>query len=115
MRERLPGIVGLAAATLAASCCILPIALIATGLASAGLMMTMMHWEWLTLPLGVCGLLGAFLLYRDEERRCDAAGCHLVGRRLTRALLLTAAIIVMATLLLRLFPAWSSRLIAAMT
>lgn len=58
--QRLPAATGLLAAVLAASCCVLPIALIATGVAGAGLMMTMMRYEWLTLPLGVFGLAGAY-------------------------------------------------------
>ena len=55
MSERTPGegrlsaATALASAALAASCCLLPIALIVTGLAGAGLMMTMMRYEWLTL------------------------------------------------------------------
>ena len=72
-RERLPGAAGVVAAVLAASCCLLPLALIATGLAGAGLMMTMMSYEWLTLPLGVFGLAGAYAFYFREQRRCDTA------------------------------------------
>ena len=37
LEQRLPAVTSVLAAGLAASCCILPIALIATGLASAGL------------------------------------------------------------------------------
>ena len=44
-RGRLPGAAGVAAAVLAASCCLLPLALIATGVAGTGLMMTMMRYE----------------------------------------------------------------------
>ena len=71
--ERLPAATGVVAALLAASCCLLPLALIATGVAGAGLMMTMMRYEWLTLPLGVGGLAGAYALYFRERRRCDTA------------------------------------------
>ena len=54
--QRLPAAAGLVAALLAASCCLLPLTLIALGGAGDGLMMTMMSYEWLTLPLGVFGL-----------------------------------------------------------
>ena len=49
-REHLPAANGVVAALLAASCCLLPLAFIVTGLTGAGLMMTMMRYEWLTLP-----------------------------------------------------------------
>ena len=110
-RARLPAVTGLAAATLAASCCLLPLALITTGLAGAGLMMTMMRFEWITLPLGVGGLTAAYVLYLRERRRCDAAGCRLVGERGTRILLGAATLIVAVALVLRLFPSWSADLL----
>jgi hypothetical protein len=95
-------------AVLAASCCLLPIALIATGVAGAGLMMTMMRYEWLTLPLGVGGLAGAYALYFRERRRCDTAGCRLVGERATTLMLGGATAVVAVALLLKLFPAWTA-------
>ena len=93
---------------LAASCCLLPIALIATGVAGAGLMMTMMRYEWLTLPLGVGGLGGAYALYFRERRRCDTAGCRLVGEGATRLMLSLATVVVAVALLLKVFPAWTA-------
>ena len=107
-RERLPGAAGVVAAVLAASCCLLPLALIATGVAGAGLMMTMMSYEWLTLPLGVFGLAGAYVFYFRERRRCDTAGCRLVGERGTKIMLGVATAVVAAALLLRLFPSWTA-------
>jgi len=109
--DRLPAATGVVAALLAASCCLLPLALIAMGLAGAGLMMTMMHYEWITLPLGLFGLAGAYVLYLREHRRCDAEGCRLVGERGTRVVLGLASAVVMVALLLRLFPAWTSALL----
>lgn len=110
-RERLPGATGVVAAVLAASCCLLPLALIATGVAGAGLMMTMMRFEWLTLPLGVGGLAGAYALYFRERRRCDTAGCRLVGARPTKVVLGIATGVVMIALVLKLFPAWTAGLV----
>ena len=107
-RERLPGAAGVVAAVLAASCCLLPIALIATGVAGAGLMMTMMRYEWLTLPLGVFGLTGAYAFYFRERRRCDTAGCRLVGERATKIMLGVATAVVAVALLLKLFPSWTA-------
>ncbi len=107
-RERLPGATGVVAAVLAASCCLLPLALIATGVAGAGLMMTMMRYEWLTLPLGVGGLTGAYALYFRERRRCDTAGCRLVGERATKVMLGLATAVVTVALVLKLFPSWTA-------
>lgn len=106
--ERLPAATGLVSALLAASCCLLPLVLIATGLAGAGLMITMMRFEWLTLPLGVGGLAGAYALYSRERRQCESAGCQLVGDRATRVLLAVATMVVVVALLLRLFPSWTA-------
>ncbi len=106
--ERLPAATGVVAALLAASCCLLPLALIATGVAGAGLMMTMMRYEWLTLPLGVGGLAGAYALYFRERRRCDTAGCRVVGERATKVMLGAATAVVAVALLLRLFPSWTA-------
>lgn len=86
-------------------------ALIVTGVAGAGLMMTMMRYEWLTLPLGVGGLAGAYALFFRERRRCDAAGCRLVGERGTWALLGVATVVVGTALLLKFFPSWTTGLL----
>ena len=109
--DRLPAATGVVAALLAASCCLLPMALIVTGVAGAGLMMTMMRYEWLTLPLGVGGLAGAYALFFRERRRCDAAGCRLVGRRGTQGLLGVATVVVVIALLLKFFPSWTAGLL----
>ena len=106
--ERLPAATGVVAALLAASCCLLPLALIATGVAGAGLMMTMVRYEWLTLPLGVGDLAGAYVLYFRERRRCDTAGCRVVGERATKVMLGVATAVVAVALLLRLFPSWTA-------
>ena len=103
---------GLASALLAASCCLLPIALIVMGLAGAGLMMSMMRYEWLTLPLGVLGLAGAYVLHFRTRRQCTTAGCRFVGERLNLAMLVFATVVVAMALLLRVFPSWTSRLLA---
>ena len=70
--------------------------------------MTMMSYEWLTLPLGVLGLAGAYAFYFREQHRCDTAGCRLVGERATQVMLGVATVVVAAALLLRLFPSWTA-------
>ena len=113
-RGRLPAATGAVAAVLAASCCLLPLVLIATGLAGAGLMMTMMRYEWLTLPVGVGALFVGCMLHVREHRRCDAAGCNLVGKRVTRTVLGVATAVVTVALLLKLFPSWTAGILEAL-
>ncbi len=113
-RGRLPAATGAVAAVLAASCCLLPLVLIATGLAGAGLMMTMMRYEWLTLPVGVGALFVACMLHVRERSRCDAAGCRLVGERVTRVVLGVATAVVTVALLLKLFPSWTAGILEAL-
>ena len=115
LEHRLPAVTSVLAAGLAASCCILPIALIAAGLASAGPMMSMMRYEWLTLPLGVAGLTGAIVVYAHRRRQCATSGCRFVGQRLNQMFLILGTIVVSTALLLRFFPAWTSRILQAIT
>ena len=115
LEQRLPAVTSLLSAGLAASCCILPMAFIAAGLASAGLMMSMMRYEWLTLPLGVTGLVGAFVVYTRRRQQCATSGCRFVGQRLNQLFLILGTIVVVASLLLRVFPSWTSQLLAAVT
>ena len=89
----------------------MPLVLIATGLAGAGLMMTTMRYEWITLPLGVVGLGGAYWLYARQRRRCAATGCRFGGQRTTQVLLGVATVIVIVAILLRVFPSWTASLL----
>ncbi len=111
LNDRLPGVASAVSALLAASCCLLPIALITLGIAGAGIMMTMMRYEWLTLPLGVGGLVGAAALYVSNRRRCETTGCRFVGQRFNQAMLGLAALVVAVALLLKVFPAWTATLL----
>jgi mercuric ion transport protein len=108
---RLSNATALVSAALAASCCLLPLALIAAGVAGAGLMMTMMRYEWLTLPAGVVGLGGAYAVYLSRRRQCAATGCRFVGQRTTQAVLVLATIVVVTAILLRVFPFWTAALL----
>jgi len=106
-----PGITGLVGALLAATCCILPLALTLAGLAGAGLMMSMMRYEWITMPLGILGLGGGWWLYFRQRRRCATQACRFVGRRLNQVLLSLATIVVIVALLLKLLPSWTAALL----
>jgi len=104
----LPGATSVVAALLAASCCILPLVLIFTGIAGAGIMMSMMQYEWLTLPLGVLGLVAAWGLYFREKRRCETQACRFVGRRMNQVMLGLATLVIVIALLLKIFPSWTA-------
>ncbi len=104
----LPGATSAVAALLAASCCILPLLLILTGIAGAGIMMSMMQYEWLTLPLGVVGLLAAWGLYFREKRRCKTQACRFVGRRMNQVMLGFGTLVVLLALLLKILPSWTA-------
>jgi mercuric ion transport protein len=112
--DRLSGTTGLVAALVAASCCLLPIALIALGVVGAGFMMTMMRYEWITLPVGVLGLAGAYAAYFRTRRQCQTAGCRFASERLNRVLLMVATPIVIFALLLRFFPSWTAGLLSGL-
>jgi len=113
LENRLPAVTSVLSAGLAASCCILPIALIAVGLASAEFMISMMRYEWLTLPLGVAGLIGAFVAYARCLQQCVTTGCQFVGQRVNQAFLILGTAIVATALLLRFFPSWTSHILQA--
>lgn len=100
---------GVASALVAASCCILPLALAAVGLTGAGLMHVTMRYEILTLPLGTIGLGAAWLVHFRQRVACDA--CRRRGERLRLAVLTGASVVVAASLLLRLAPSWTASLL----
>lgn len=106
-----PAATGVIAAVLASSCCILPLLLIFSGVAGAGVMMTMMRWEWLTLPLGTLGLVAAWATYFRQRRRCRTRACRYVGGRANQIMLGVATVVVVSSLLLRLFPSWTASLL----
>ena len=109
----LPGATSVAAALLASACCILPLVLIFTGIAGAGVMMSMMRYEWLTLPLGVVGLVVAWGLYFRERRRCRTQACRFVGRRMNRVMLALGTLVIVLALLLKIFPSWTAGILQA--
>ena len=115
LRQRLPAATGVVAAVLASSCCLLPLALIVTGVTGAGLMMTMMRYEWLTLPVGVGGLIGAYILYFRAQRRCATTACRFVSQRRTQIMLGVSTVVVVVAILLKFFPSWTADLLQQLT
>ena len=89
---------GLLSALFAASCCLIPLGLIAVGLGSVGWMMTMMSYQWLTIPGGILFLGLAYYSYFQERRRCTRAGCWFVGQHFAIVILIFATGIVSVAL-----------------
>lgn len=98
------GISGLLSALFAASCCLIPLGLIAIGIGSVGWMMTLMKYQWLTIPAGILFLAGAYYAYFREKRRCATEGCRFVGRHFNVGMLLFATGIVSFAIVGILFP-----------
>jgi len=110
---RLPAVAGLASALVAASCCLLPIALISVGLAGGGLMITAMRFQFVSLPLGILGLAAAYWMYWRHRRRCRTTGCRVAGQGTTLVVLGMATVIIVVALILMLFPSWTASLLGA--
>ncbi|MCH7823624.1 MAG: hypothetical protein IH849_02380 [Acidobacteria bacterium] len=85
--------------------------MIFTGIAGAGIMMSMMRYEWLTLPLGVIGLVVAWGLYFRERQRCETQACRFVGRRMNQVLLGFGTLVIAIALLLKIFPSWTASIL----
>ena len=112
---RLAGAAGIVAALLASSCCILPLLLIVSGIAGAGIMVSMMRYEWIALPLGSVGLVLAWTVYLLQKRRCETDGCRFVGRRTNQIQLGIATLVVVVALLLKVFPSWTASVLQSMS
>ena len=95
---------GLLSALFAASCCLIPLGVIAVGLGSVGWMMTMMRYQWLTIPGGILFLGLSYYFYFKERRRCTQTGCRFVGQHFTIGILIFATGIVSVALAGTLFP-----------
>lgn len=98
-----PGALALAGALGAASCCIIPLALIAVGLSGGALMAVTGPVQFLLLPLGWLALAGGAGTLFFRWRRCRAEGCPLAGRAANLALLLVAALLLGAATYFNLF------------
>lgn len=107
------GVIASGGALLASLCCLLPLAVVLLGLGSGAFMAVTLQYRPILLPLGVAGVSGGFWLYTRERRRCATMGCRMAAGRVNLSLLSLAMVVLVAEILLALFPDWSSRLLAA--
>ena len=94
-----------AAAAVSSLCCILPIAVVLSGLGTGAFMMTTMKYRYIFLPVGVLGVAASYAMYFRARRQCRTLTCKMVGGRLNLAMLIVTTMIVVAALLLDFFPA----------
>jgi hypothetical protein len=98
------GFLGIAAATIASLCCLLPLAVIVLGLGSGAFMMTTMRYQAIFIPLGVIGVALGWSLFLRERKRCSAMACRMAGSSLNLGLLLLATVLVAGAVVLDQFP-----------
>ncbi len=105
------GLVSISSAIISSLCCLLPLAVVLLGLGSGAFMMVTMQYRAIFLPIGVIGVGVGYYLYLRERRRCSSIGCAFVGGKINLAVLLFATIMVVAALVLDLFPELTSEIL----
>lgn len=98
------GLTGLASAGLASLCCVLPLALLLTGIGSGAFMLTFMSYSYIFLPIGLLGVaLGWFLFFR-QRKSCAGLACRRVRSRWNLLGLIFSSALVLTALAFNLFP-----------
>lgn len=105
------GVLASGGAVLASLCCLLPLTVVLLGLGSGAFMAVTLRFRPILLPLGIAGVSAGFWFYARERARCATLGCRMAGGRVNLWLLTLAAVVLLAEILLALFPEWSSRLV----
>ncbi len=95
LKEGFPGILSVATSLGASICCLIPLAVVLTGLGTGAFMATTMKYRPILFPIGVMGLVAGYYLFIRERRRCQRLVCKMVGAK-TNLVLLVIATIVMA-------------------
>lgn len=73
MKSRLGSLISTAAATLSASCCVLPVVLLVLGFTSLGPFAILMRYRPITLPLSFLLLVAAFYVVYRPQAKADCA------------------------------------------
>lgn len=102
MNVRFGSLLSTLAATLSASCCVLPVALLILGFTSLGPFAVFMRYRPITLPFSYLMLLAAFyVVYRPQAKIDCEKGLCTPGklRRQRRIVWLSAGLMILFTLL----------------
>lgn len=78
---------GSLAGLLGASCCVLPLALIAAGLGGSVLTVFLVRYKTYLMALAVGALAYAWYLYNRDVRACEAGVCEIAGGKTRKWLL----------------------------
>ncbi len=105
------GVVSFSSAFIASLCCLLPLTVVLLGLGSGAFMMVTMQYRYIFLPVGMVGVALGYYLYFREKQRCTSIGCAFVGRKFNLTLLGLATVMLVAELLLVIYPALVSELL----
>lgn len=108
------GVVSFSSAIIASLCCLLPLGVVLLGLGSGAFMMVTMQYRPVLLPVGVIGVAMGYYFYFKERRRCTSLGCAFVGRKFNLTLLGLATVMLMAEVLLTVFPELTSEVLQGM-
>lgn len=102
MRSGLGSLISTLAATLSASCCVLPVVLLVLGFTSLGPFAVLMRYRSITLPFSFLALAGAFyIVYRPQAKAdCDKGVCSPQALRRQRWIVwFSAGLMVLFTIL----------------
>jgi len=98
------GLVSLASAFVASSCCVLPLAVVLLGVGSGTFMMTTMKYSNIFIPVGVVGVSFGYFLYFREKKKSAACGCPMRSKKLNLTILIFATILVVLSVVFNVFP-----------
>ena len=106
MKSRWGSLISTLAATLSASCCVLPVALLAVGFTSLGPFALLMRYRPITLTLSFMMLGSAFyVVYRPQAQTDCATGvCSPHALRRQRRLVWLSAVLMLTFVILSLLP-----------
>lgn len=105
------GGVSMASAFVASLCCLLPLTVVVLGLGSGAFMVVTMQYRAIFLPIGVIGVGLGYYLYFRERHRCDSIGCAFAGGKVNLVFLAIGTVMVMAAVVLDIFPELTSEIL----
>ncbi len=106
MKNRLASVISTLAATLSASCCVMPMALLLLGFTSLGPFAVLMRYRPVTLTFSFLALAGAFyLVYRPQaEAACAEGYCSPQALRRQRRIVWISAFLMLLFITLASLP-----------
>ncbi len=105
------GLVSISSAIVSSLCCLLPLTVVLLGLGSGAFMMVTMQYRTIFLPIGVIGVALGYYFYFREKRRCTNLGCAFAGGKVNLVFLAIGTVMVVAALVLDIFPELTSEIL----